>query len=291
MKPLVSVIIPNYNYSRYIAEAIDSVLNQTYSNIEVIVVDDGSKDNSEEVIRGYGSEIVSIFQQNRGVSAARNAGVEKSRGIFICFLDADDSWFRTKVESQLARFEDEQIGLAHVGVEEIDANGNPLGQNLDGMEGLVSKELLLFERPVILGGGSGVMIRRSVFDEVGGFDTRLSTSADWDFSYQVSSRYQVGFVNEVLLRYRIHGSNMHSNIRVMERDMLIGYRKAFAGRSEVDRSLRRKSYGNLHRVLAGSHFRSGNYPEFAKNAVKCLGLTPGNLPYFLQFPFRRLKSK
>ena len=89
---LVSVIIPNYNYAHYLREAIDSALGQTYPHIEIIVVDDGSKDGSDEVIRSYGDRIRSVFQQNKGVSAARNAGVISGSGEYVAFLDADDSW-------------------------------------------------------------------------------------------------------------------------------------------------------------------------------------------------------
>ena len=290
-KPLVSVIIPNYNYANYLREAIDSVLNQTYQNIETIVVDDGSKDNSRDVLESYGKEIKAIFQQNQGVSAARNNGTAESKGDYLAFLDADDVWLSKKIEKQIEKFaEDKELGLVHVGVEEINDKGDFLNERIDGMEGWVADELLLFRRSVYLGGCSGMMIPRKVFDEIGGFDLQLGTSADWDLCYQVGSRHRFGFVPDILMKYRIHSSNMHSNIAPMEREMLIGYEKAFKINDEKVQKLKRAAYGNLHQVLAGSYFRAGNYAAFIRTAFKSLVFKPSNFFYFAKFPLRKVKK-
>ncbi|MFN0140822.1 MAG: glycosyltransferase family 2 protein [Pyrinomonadaceae bacterium] len=292
MKPLVSVIIPNYNYANYVCEAINSALDQTYENLEIIVVDDGSADNSAEIFKGYGDKITTIFQQNAGVSAARNNGVKHSSGEYVAFLDADDFWLPQKIEKQVNLFESEKdLGLVHVGVEEIDANGNMLRTRLDGMSGAVSREFLLFERSVVLGGGSGFALPRRIFDEVGGFDLDLQTSADWDLFFRVSRAYNIGFVPDVLLKYRIHGSNMHGNIKRMEREMLYGFEKAFADKSADIQRIKRKAYGNLHKTLAGSYFRTREYRDFVRHTFKSLYLNPGNIGYFAGFPARLLQRK
>lgn len=288
MKPLVSVIVPNYNYERYLREAIDSALAQTYPHIEIIVVDDGSQDNSREILKSYGDKIRTFVQQNAGVSAARNNGVKNCSGKYVAFLDADDVWLPQKIEKQVELFEREKdLGLVHVGVEEFDANGNTLKKRLEGMSGDVSQEFLLFERPVVLGGGSGLMLPREVFDEVGGFDLNLQTSADWDLFYRVSRNYKLGFVPEVLLRYRMHGSNMHGNIERMEREMLYGFEKAFRENLSDLQSIKRKAYGNLHKTLAGSYFHAGKYGNFLRQSVKSLCMNPSNILYFVGFPVRR----
>ena len=288
MKPLVSAIIPNYNYARFVGEAVESALRQTYQPLEIIVVDDGSPDNSLEILRGFGDKVIVIAQENSGVSAARNNGVRSSSGELLAFLDADDVWYPRKIEKQVERFEqDSKLGLVHVGVREVDASGNELVTRLDGLEGDVSSELLRFDRTVILGGGSGLMVPKNVFDEIGGFDLRLSTSADWDFFYQVTSRYRTGFVPELLLDYRMHGSNMHGNIRRMEKEMLLGFDKAFSGR---DAAIKHECYGNLHRTLAGSFLRANDYGKFAEHAVKSIWRRPSGIGYFLGFPVRRLKG-
>jgi glycosyltransferase involved in cell wall biosynthesis len=240
-------------------------------------------------LESYSDRIVTIYQKNGGVSAARNNGVRQSHGEFVAFLDADDAWLPAKVENQLKMFQtDAGLGLVHVGMVEIDGKGGSITEHLDGMEGRIADALLRFEGPVILGGGSGLMVPRNVFDEAGGFDTRLSTSADWDMFYQIGSRYGVGFVPQVLLRYRIHGSNMHGNIGAMEHDMMIGFEKAFADGNTEERS---KYYGNLHKMLAGSYFRSGKYADFVRQAFKSIVNRPSNLWYFLRFPLRRLQTK
>lgn len=289
MKPLVSVIIPNYNYERYLREAIDGALAQTYSKVEVIVVDDGSHNGSRDIIESYGGKIKAVFQQNQGVSAARNNGVANSNGELVAFLDADDIWRPEKIAKQVAAFDaEDEVGLVHVGVEEIDAESRFMRTCGGGMFGNVANDLLLFERPVVLGGGSGLMIPRRIFDEIGGFDTDLSTSADWDLSYRISSKYHVGFVNEILLRYRVHDSNMHGNIERMEREMLAAYGKAFASAGPGTLAIKNTAYGNLHKVLAGSYFRSGQYRQFLRNTLKSLRLSPKNFLYFAKFPIRIL---
>ena len=287
-EPLVSVIIPNYNYAHYLPQALDSVLAQTYPRFEIMVIDDGSTDDSENVLRSYGDRIRSIKQQNQGVSAARNLGARETRGELVAFLDADDFWLPEKLERQVQRFiADDGLGLVHCGVEEIHDNGDHLLFRLEGLEGWVATDMLLFNRAVILGGGSGLMVKRSAFEALGGFDTSLSTSADWEFFYRMAAHARVGFVPSALLKYRVHGSNMHANVRAMEHDMLIGYEKAFSCNRGILPELRRRCYGNLHMVLAGSFFRAGHKTDFARHALKSLWLTPGNLKSLLGFPLRR----
>jgi glycosyltransferase involved in cell wall biosynthesis len=260
---LVSVIIPNYNYAHFLREAIDSVLAQTYSNIEIIVVDDGSTDGSREVIESYGNQIRAVFQQNKGVSAARNNGVKAGDGEYIAFLDADDIWLPEKIEKQAKEFEAaKNLGLVHTGVIDIDISGKRLVSQMNGRSGRVSRELLQFDGPVVLGGGSGIMIRRSTFEKIDGFDPRMSTSADWDLFYRASCVCEFGFVPEILVEYRIHGSNMHSDVKAMEHDVLIGLKRAFTDRKLV--RLRRDSYSRFFAMLAGSYFRAGKYLDLVR---------------------------
>ena len=288
----VSVVIPTYNHARFLGQAIDSVLAQTLSPSEVIVVDDGSTDNTAAELVHYANRIRLVRQQNQGVSAARNNGAEIATGDLLAFLDADDIWLPRKMERQVERFATEsELGLVHCGTEDIDHTGKPLNRHLDGLDGWVAMEMLLFRRAVILGGGSGIVIPRAVFKEVRGFDRKLSTSADWDLYYRIASLYKVGFVPEILLQYRLHSTNMHGNARAMERDMLLAYDKAFSDADAQLRRLRTRCYGNLHAVLAGSFFSAREYRGFARHAVKSLLLTPDNISQFAGFPLRRWRRR
>lgn len=291
----VSVIIPNYNYGNYLPQAIDSVLAQTLPAAEIIVVDDGSTDNTREVLAQYGERIQVIYQQNRGVSVARNHGVENSTGDLLAFLDADDLWMPQKLELQVKRLiENPALGLVHCGVQDIDSEGALLDEHLDGMEGWVASAMLLFSGPVILGGGSASLVTREAFTEAKGFDTRMSTSADWDFYYRIARRRMVGFVPEVLVGYRLHRSNMHGNIRAMEHDVLLAYDKAFAEEGEDYESLkdlRQRAYSNMHMVLASSYFQAKQPRRFLRHALKSLWLNPGKCSYLLGFPMRRLQRR
>lgn len=291
MKPTISVIIPNYNYAQYLRMAIDSVLAQTYSQIEIIVVDDGSSDGSREVLESYGDKITTVFQSNAGVSAARNRGIAESSGDFIAFLDPDDVWFPEKIEKQLAKFvSDSELGLVHVGIEHIDGNGDSLDVVLCGTEGWVLEDILL-GKPVIFGGGSGFLVPRRVIDEIGEFDPRMSTSADWDIFCRIAKSYRFGAVCETLLHYRIHGANMHNNVDLMERDVMLGYDKIFAESDPHLDKIKRAAYGSMHKMLAASYFHVGDNRRFVTHAVKSVSFAPRNLGYFAASPFRFLSRR
>ncbi len=288
----VSVIIPTYNYAYFIAEAVESVLAQTFPVFETIVVDDGSNDNTEEVIAKFGDKVKYIKQRNGGVCAARNNGVKSASGDFIAFLDADDVWLPEKIEKQMAKFdEDDQIGLVHCGMREFDTeNGETMRLHLEGEEGWVADELLLFDKPVVIGPGGTIIVSRKAFEAVGGFDTNLKVGEDWDFCYRIARKFKVGLVREILVDYRHHGKNSHLNVKEMERSMKIFYEKAFGTGDKKILRLRRKSYGNFYKVLAGSYFTAGNYQRFMKYSAKSLWLMPENISHFLAFPLRRLKK-
>jgi glycosyltransferase involved in cell wall biosynthesis len=292
-RPLVSVIIPNYNYAHYLREAIESVLHQTYKHIEVIVVDDGSSDRSVDEIAEFSGSLTLIRQRNAGVSRARNAGLRIATGEYVAFLDSDDIWLPRKLERQVELFEsDPQLGLVHVGVEEVDGQGRSIVTVLNGCAGDGYKALITLSPHGILGGGSGAMVRRATAQSVGGFDERFSTSADWEFFARVCRFERVGFVAEVLMKYRKHGSNMHSNVTRMASEMQIAHEEALA---RDDRGIARRCRSKLHRVLAGSFFANGEYERFVKHSVRCLANSPMELRYFAAYPVRwyrrRLREK
>jgi glycosyltransferase involved in cell wall biosynthesis len=292
MAAKVSVVIPTYNYGRFVGQAIKGALAQTHPIEEIIVVDDGSNDNTREVVEKFDAPVRYIRQANAGVCAARNNGVEKASGDFIAFLDADDVWLPEKIEKQIAKFgEDAQIGLVHCGMREFDsASGETVYLHAKGNEGWVADDLLLFAESVTVS-GSAIVVRRAAFENVSGFDTNLKVGEDWDFCYRLARKFKVGFVPELLVDYRNHGKNTHFNVREMERSMEIFYEKAFQTTDENILGLRRQAYGNFYKVLAGSYFHSKNYADFVKNSFKSLYYEPKTLTHFLAFPARVFKRR
>ena len=179
--PLVSVIIPTYNRAQYICEAVDSVLAQTYRNIEVIVVDDGSTDNTEEILRQYDSKIKYVFQNNAGPSAARNNGIKQARGDLLAFLDSDDIWLPEKLERQVQLMKQSRnTGLVSCGSYIINASGEITASSIikknHENKKLFLKELMVHN--IISGGGSAALIKKKCFEKLGLFSEKLWIGED-----------------------------------------------------------------------------------------------------------------
>jgi glycosyltransferase involved in cell wall biosynthesis len=288
--PLVTCIIPSYNYARYLGAAIDSVLAQTHRDIEVIVVDDGSTDESCDILRGYRDRIRWMSQSNQGVSAARNAGIRESRGEFIGFLDSDDAWHPTKIERQLSLTRDREVGLVHCWVREVDGEGKPLRIVRGGMRGwlLVDHALL---RPTVHGGGSGALLRRECLDELGGFNVHLSMSADWDLWRRVMGKYRVELVEEPLLDYRVHAPASHHNtpfrekikrLKIFEHDVFYAFDAMFSDPASARvRPHKRLAYAKAYSILAASHYSAGLRRDAARYAVNSAVLSAAPLTQYM----------
>ncbi len=284
--------MPAYNYARYLREAIDSALAQSYPPLEVIVVDDGSTDATPEVLASYGDRIRVLRQSNRRAAAARNAGIAAARGEYVAFLDADDVWPRRKLELQMARFDaDPSLGLVHGGVQTFDAAGRTLQVWLDGLEGRVAEEMLRLDREVITAPGSNIVVPKRVAEEIGGFDERLLPSEDWDFCYRVAARYPIGYVAEVVLRYRMHGGGVHLNIAGMEESMLLALGKAFASPDPTVQAVKKHTYGRLHRILAGCYFQARQPRHFVRHMLASLRCDPRNIAHFAAYPLRVISRR
>ncbi|MBE0598229.1 MAG: glycosyltransferase [Desulfuromonadales bacterium] len=202
----VSVVVTNYNYGRYLAECLDSVLGQSYPDFEIILIDDGSTDHSEQVVARYHGEprLRAFRQLNGGQAKAKNAGIRLAQGELIAFLDADDRWRPGKLEKQLQRFADPQVGVVFSRARLIDAEGDPLPARptcryLTPREGEVTSYLFLDNFVPF----SSAMVRRRCLKEFGGFDESLSMGIDWDLWLRLSTRYRFAYIDEPLLDYRV----------------------------------------------------------------------------------------
>ncbi len=218
----IDVIIPVWNGEKFIINAIDSVLNQTFLPHKIIVVDDGSNDKTYSLVSKYAEnskvEIRIIKKVNGGLSSARNTGIKESTVDFVAFLDADDVWLPDKLKKQIEKYnlsKFKNLGLVYCDYDVIDSKGiikyknykSPLDKKK--MRGKVFKKLL--ERNQITSSGSGVLIKREVFKAVGLFDEKLKWGEDWDMWLRIAEKFEVDFVPEILVHIRKHESNMTVN--------------------------------------------------------------------------------
>jgi len=228
----VSVIIPNYNYAKYVRKAIESVLLQTYSNLEVIVVNNGSTDDSLQVLKEFGGKIELIDQSNLGQSGARNSGLRRSTGDLIAFLDADDFWEPTKLEKQIALI-NEDVQLVYCGIstfnETIMVNTEIA---LPIYKGNCSSFFLDYPAAsVVLSGESTAVFTKLLLEKVGAFDPELNSSAGWDFFRRASAHTNFDFVPAALTYRRAHSENMSNSDAKNILDIRRAYKKLFREQS------------------------------------------------------------
>lgn len=212
-QPQVSVIIPSYNCERYLAEAIDSVLAQTYQNLEIIVVDDGSTDDTAKLLQGYGKRIRAIHQQNQGVALARNHGIQQAQGEWIAFLDADDVFLPHKLAAQITlAAEYPELGMIHSGWHRVDAQGHLL-MTVEPWHQVpkLTLESWLRWKPVL---PSAMLFRRWWLQQAGGFDPRFPPAEDTDLVLRLSLMgCSAKWLPQVTVNYRQHDSSaMHKGL-------------------------------------------------------------------------------
>ncbi len=211
----VSVVVASYNHGPFVRECIESALNQTLQPSEVIVVDDGSEDNSWEVISSFGSAVTAIRQDRRGTYGALNAGIARASGDWIAIHNSDDVWEPEKLEAQAENAAAcENVGLVHTAARYIDARGEPVQGPPDDLSGYRAPacadrlEVMITSMPVVI---SSALFSRRALDDVGLFDERFLGGGDWEMCVRVSARYAFGFVDRPLTRVRKHTANASTN--------------------------------------------------------------------------------
>jgi glycosyltransferase involved in cell wall biosynthesis len=221
MTPAVSVVLTTYNYGRFLAGALDSVLGQSFGDFEVIVIDDGSTDETDTVIAPYRSDRRVRYQRTYhvGASRARNIGICLAQGPLIAFLDADDVWLPHKLEQQVALFRaDSDLGVVYARRLLIDADGWELEHaQSPHYRGWVLPQI--FRRNFLCFSSS--MVRRSAFDDVGLFDEGLPLAMDYDLWLRVALRFRFDYVDEPLVKYRTGHANLSR--RSLERSRTVGF--------------------------------------------------------------------
>ena len=211
-KPIVSVIIPAYNRGWMLKEAVDSVLSQEFYDFELIVTDDGSEDNTPDILASYGNRIKVIRQENKGVSSARNKGIASSSGSYIAFLDSDDLWLPGKLSTQLAFFESNPSAFICQTEEIWLKNGkrvNP-GKRHKKVSGFFFEKSL----ELCMVSPSAVMVKRSLLDIVGLFDETLPACEDYDLWLRINCRHPIYLIDTPLIvkrgGHKDQLSGMHS---------------------------------------------------------------------------------
>ncbi|NOT69151.1 MAG: glycosyltransferase [Methylophilaceae bacterium] len=214
----VSVVIPSYNAARFLPEAIDSVRKQTLAVHEIIIMDDGSTDDTEQVVQSLGDGILYIRQKNAGVSAARNRGIDAATGEIIAFLDADDVWLPEKIERQLQVFQDHpDVALVATDKAEIDTQGKLLLPSLFKQQHLHTYFSSLNNAPIpkVMSQlvkvnfipTSSVLVRKAALNRVGVFDTTIRYGEDLELWVRIAAQFQIACLAKVMLHYRRHDTN------------------------------------------------------------------------------------
>ncbi len=224
-QPAVSVLIPSYNHARFLPATLKSVFDQTFTNYEIVVVDDGSTDGSVELLGSYGTRIRLFTQSNCGTYPTLNRCIAESRGCYLAILNSDDLWAPTKLEKQVALLEAQpQVGLVHTDGRFIDAEGQVLAGNPLGFEwprtpsGNIIEALVRCNKII----ASSVLVRRECFERLGGFREDLFGSGDWEMWFRIALEYDIAFIDEPLTFYRVHGANASfQHRRVYEDDVRV----------------------------------------------------------------------
>ncbi|MDQ4121019.1 MAG: glycosyltransferase [Acidobacteriota bacterium] len=292
-KPLVSVVIPAYNAARTLSGTIQSVFEQTVQDFEIIIVDDGSKDNTLEIARAIAasdSRVKLIAQPNSGASAARNAGIKAAAGEYIAFLDADDLWLPQKLERQIALLNSEKdVAAIQTGAFYVNDNLEVLSIRPCLVPKDVLLETLLFRSfPALM---STLLVKRSAFDKIGLLDTKLVILEDWELAIRLSRFCDLKSIEEPLALYRNYPGNRSRDLSIHIKPGHIILERLFQDPTLPAHIKQRRAliYSTFYRMLSGAAFNIGRYGDSLKFGVKSLLTHPSSLIYMASLPFRRLR--
>jgi glycosyltransferase involved in cell wall biosynthesis len=291
--PLVSVVIPAFNGERTIADAINSALAQNEVDLEVIVVDDGSQDGTAAIVTDIDDpRLRLVTQENRGVAAARNAGVERARGDWVAFLDCDDVWLRHKLQRQLQLMSTApgcSASLASAYFVDDQLRPQKLRRCVP-----VDNPLLAFLRFQNLpASSSSWIVKRALLNTIGGFDSSLARIEDWDFSIRLARLTVPLFIDEPLTLYRVHANNRSHDI-----DEHIAPGLTILGRLFSDPTLapeikahEGEIYARFYTMICGGMFRVGRWRGCTYWGMRALVNDPSMLSYIFATPLRRAQRR
>jgi len=302
--PKVSVIIPSYNCEPYIAATLDSVLNQSFKDIELIVVDDGSTDRTVEIVSSYGAPVRLITQTNARVCAARNRGIREARGEFVCLMDHDDYWFPEKLARQLQEFESNpEIGVVYSSFINWHANGQGQFPRPGGFDVTVTPDdvdpefsgwiyhLFLLDCWMLT---STAMFRSTVFKACGGFDEGLPFSEDWELWFRISRQFKMSKLRRATTLYRQHHLQGNKIVREVDyRTVLLEQTARQWGYCSRDgRCVPRRQFldqlASYHLSFAAGHLQYGRRVTALRSLLKAWWCSPQKLKYLAFVPLAAL---
>ena len=286
--PEISVIIPAYNAARTVGAAVDSVLAQSFAGFELLVIDDGSQDDTAGVVNARNDPRVKCVRtENGGVSVARNRGLDLAAGASVAFLDADDAWKPTKLEQQHRAMSDQpDVGLCFASTEHVDDDLRTIGLHAAPQRSDYCQALLL-EGNIIAGSASSVMARTSAIDQAGRFDPRLSLCADWDMWLRMSVVTSFLALDEALVLYRNAPGTMSGDPKVLERDTFALLDRFYSSRASAPYAqLRDRAYANQWMVCAGSYLHTRHPREALRCVAAGLRTDPRTVSRLAHLPVR-----
>jgi glycosyltransferase involved in cell wall biosynthesis len=281
--PTISVIIPAYNSELTIKETIESVQKQTFTDLEIIVIDDGSQDDTIELVKSLVKlePRLKIFcYENAGVAVARNRGIELAQGEFISLLDADDLWTPDKLELQLKALKDNpEAGVAYSWTNPINEQGKLLFLGpCPVWEGNIYGELL---QTNFLSNGSNILVRREAIKSIHGFPTDFPVASDWDFYLKLASKWFFVVVPKYQILYRQRLNSMSSNIEALMQANLAVLERAYQIAPAQLQSSRNKSLNNLYLYFAELYLKRSkdakNINQVGQNLWKAIIFYPPSL--------------
>jgi glycosyltransferase involved in cell wall biosynthesis len=274
--PQISVIVPAYNVEKYIAATLGSLKTQSHTDFEALVVDDGSTDNTAEIVRSFtsrDSRFKLLPKPNGGLSSARNYGIRQARGEYIALLDGDDVYGTEKLATHLRSLSsDPKIGVVYSASRAIREDGSLTSIKLSGRP-IASEPLAALLCKNFIGHGSNAVFRRCIFDEIGGFDETLYSCEDVDYWLRIAAIRKWHFYREPEVHsfYRVRPSGLSFNLTEMERSRRVVIAKAHQRSPEVQ-PLLPTAHAYLNRYLARLALTSGNTDAAKKYialALKC----------------------
>ncbi|PCM45656.1 glycosyltransferase family 2 protein [Marinobacter sp. ANT_B65] len=273
MNKLVSVIVPVYNRAHLVSETIESILAQTYEPVEIILINDGSTDESLSILKKYEGQfpenIRVIDQKNQGQIAARNNGIKIAQGEYVAFLDSDDLWLEEKLERQIPLFE-EGVALVYSGTNIIDENGltirtEPADQSISGY---IYPQLLVKNRMT----GGTVVVTAEVLKQVGGFSTEFKAAENWDLWLRICKLYSARVISEPLIKYRVHSQNMSGDGQLMlgAKLQIIKKHCDIHSKDSVVARYSRQAYADYHYRAGLNHFATAQYQLARREFISVL---------------------